>query len=210
MADDPFGTNTTLPDSIREIFMHLCQDVASLYYKWDFYLELFGEPEDAQLLSQMAGSAFQIIEESVRKDMAMAISRLNDPVATFGTHENISLANLVGRCPDVPGIDKMLLDFHAACEPLTKYRDKMVGHNDLKSRIEPHENPLPGIARSDIDTILKRSAELLNAVGRHYGDPSFVFDMMSPLGGASSLLSCLRRAREYADNERERHRRGLP
>lgn len=208
MAGDPFGANPSLPEDIREIFIHLCQDVASLHYKWDFYQDLFAEPEDANLLSDMAGWAFQIIEESVRKDMAMAISRLSDPAESFG-HENISLANLARRCPGVSGIDTILSNFQAACATVKKYRDKMIGHNDLKSRIEPHENPVPGIAKSDIDTILARAADLLNAVSRHYSDQSYVFDLMFPLGGAESLLHWLSVAKHHRDEEQEHRRRGL-
>jgi hypothetical protein len=207
MERELFGTAPALPEDVREVFKHLCQEVASLHYKWDFYQTLFSKPEITALLSDTAGWSFQIIEESVRKDMAMAISRLCDP-AEMGKNENISLANLARRCPKVPNIETMLAAFQAACEPVKKYRHKMVAHNDLGARIAPHENPVPGISRSDIDAILARAGELLNAVSTHSGGAGFVFQGLPAIGGADALIGCLKVARDQRKAYVERLRRG--
>jgi hypothetical protein len=50
MYADKLGYHPELPNKIREIFMSLCQDVAVLKLKWDFYWELFGNTENANLL----------------------------------------------------------------------------------------------------------------------------------------------------------------
>src|SRR5438270_30660 len=133
MAEGEFGYNPKLPEDIRELFQVLCQDVVSLRSHWDFYADLFGKPEHADLLSDMARGSFQIIEESLRKSMTMSFGRLADRAETFDRKDraNCSLATLVQRCGQVSGIDSTLQEFQDTVSPIKTYRDKRVAHNDL-------------------------------------------------------------------------------
>lgn len=151
--ENTFGYDSRIPKSIRGIFMWLCQDVAALQSKWDFYLELYSKEENTALLSELASWSFNIIEETLRNDMTMAICRLCDPSISMGK-ENLSLATLVEKCSDIPDMERQLVDFQVACEPISRWRNKQVGHNDLHTRIRPRENPLPGINKNKIDEIL--------------------------------------------------------
>ena len=83
MTADDYGYVAQLPADIREIFMWLCQDVAWLDRKWIFYLGLFGKPENYAVMDA-SPPAFNLIEESLRTDMTMAICRLSDPIASCG------------------------------------------------------------------------------------------------------------------------------
>lgn len=77
-----FGYYPKLPEDIREVFMWLCQDVAALREKWDFYQELF-DKGNIDLLSELARASFQIFEESLRDDLTMSICRLSDPAKSL-------------------------------------------------------------------------------------------------------------------------------
>ena len=124
MFDNTFGYETRLPDDIREIFMWLCQDVLSLWYKWEFYKALFSEEETTGLLSDLAPASFQVIEELLRGDMTMAICRLSDPpqFARMDKKDNLSIRTLVHRLGEPGDITALVEEFQEACEPVRQYR----------------------------------------------------------------------------------------
>ncbi len=185
MYDKAFGYNSLVPEDAREIFMWLCQDVAALHNKWHFYLELYSSEEHAALLSELALGSFNIIEESLRSDMTMSICRLSDPVKTAGK-PNLSLQTLAKKCHGFDGLSELPDDFLEARDPVRRYRHKRVGHNDLNTTIKPHENPLPGIGRTQIDTILDLAGRVLNVVYQNFVDSESSFTPFL-IGGADPL-----------------------
>lgn len=198
MYDEAFGYNSLLPGDIREIFMWLCQDVASLHNKWHFYLELFTSEEDTGLLSELALGSFNIIEESLRNDMTMSICRLSDPPTT-GKHKNLSLQTLSEECDHIDNVSKLLEAFLAACDPVRRYRHKRVGHNDLSTTIKPDENPLPGIGRRRVDEILELAGSILNVIYQDFVDSELAFQPFL-IGGADALLYWLRLAKQAEED----------
>ena len=203
MYSGSFGYDEKLPDNIREVFMWLCQDVASLHDKWDFYLKLF-DKKNTELLSELARSSFQIIEESLRDDMAMLICRLSDP-AHLGKGErardNLSFPNLIERLENLDNVKESFDNLTEACTTLRKHRNKRVGHNDLKTKIKPKDNPLPGIGRKDIDRIIQLAEEILNCIYQQYVDCELGFEPNN-IGGADDLVFWLQTAKEFDAMER--------
>src|SRR5579864_5809015 len=122
MPDDPFNYDARLPEGIRNIGMGLRQDVAYLHHERALYLELFSDPGNAALLTDLARSSFQIIEESLRNNLTMAICRLSDPAQSPG-EDNLSFATLVNLCDDIPSTKDALKDFHTACKPIRDLRN---------------------------------------------------------------------------------------
>jgi hypothetical protein len=175
--------------------MWLCQEVASLQSKWDFYLELFGKEQNTNLLSELARFSFNIVEESLRFDMIMAICRLSDPLKSVG-QENLSFARLVENCSDVSGLDVLRTEFQKACEPVRQLRNKRVGHKDLNTFIKPSENPLAGIDKEHMDLIVKLASNILKAVFQHYVAADVDFHTIAR-GGAKDLIFWLNEGREF-------------
>jgi hypothetical protein len=200
MTDNAFGYDIRLPDDIREIFMWLCQDVASLSKKWGFYQELFGSEETTRLLSDLARASFQIIEESLRADMTMGICRLSDPPQSVGK-DNLSILTLVYQLGEISDISILVNEFREACEPLRQYRNKRVGHNDLYTTIKFQDNPLPGIGRRHIDRIVQLAERILNTIYQHFVDGELFFQPVL-IGGANTLIFRLKMAKEYETKER--------
>lgn len=194
MFENAFGYDEKVPERIRTVVMWLSQDVASLQSKWDFYKKLFNNEQNTELLSELAAWSFNIIEESLRNDMTMAICRLSDPSKTFNK-ENLSLAYLVENCPEIPGLDAMLIDFQNSCEPVSKYRNKQVGHNDLSTVIKPRENPLPGINEEQINKVVKLASNLLNRVFSHFTKTELYFYTVSR-DDADTLVFWLRAGKD--------------
>ena len=202
MSNDAFGYEPKLPPEIQSICMELCQEVAHLNHKWHFYLDLFSLSENTDLLSEIAEASFQIIEDSLRCDMTMAICRLSDPKVSMGK-ENLSFDLLVSKCEPLPTIAailpelKILLEqFRLESKPIVQYRNKLVGHNDLITIIKPHENPLIGINRPMISNTLELAGKILKLIYGHYAKTDLHFKAFH-LGGAKALLCHLKIARDH-------------
>jgi len=194
MYKESFGYDLNVPENIRELLMWLCQDVASLYDKWDFYLELFSTKENTELLSELAVSSFQIIEESIRNDLIMMIGRLSDP---SNGKRNLSIETLIQNCDKIESSEiELLKEFKEKCRPVRKLRHKFVAHNDLKSRIKPKDNPLPGIGLDQVKKIIHDAGTLLNLVYQKYVNAELGFDIPIQIGGAKDLLYWLKKAKE--------------
>src|SRR5271157_5696642 len=194
MAENPFGYCPELPEEHRPIFQALCQDLAMLHLKWDTYLTLFGPTGDAGVLSNIDGF-LRTIEDSLRADMIMTICRLSDPEKSMGK-DNLTFSRLPQHFPRITDLAARVEVFNGACEPLRRQRDKLVAHNDLRTRLKPMENPLPGIGRAHIDQILSRADGILNHVLRHHADAEMWF-VPHLIGGAKDLVYFLKVAQEH-------------
>ena len=190
----PFGYAPELPEDIRTVFQDLCQDIASLHSKWRFYLDLFSDRDTVGLLNDIAMASFQMLEESLRSDITVSICRLSDPRKSCG-HENLSIKTLVDKSTEVQGLEELWKDFHSCCEPVTQYRNKRIGHNDLHAVLQPHDNPLPSISRTTIDSILSKATTLMNCVYHFYTRSEISF-MSFDIGGGKDIVFWLQRAWE--------------
>src|SRR4051812_47210191 len=121
MPAHDFGHIDVLPDDIRDIFMWLCQDVAALNRKWDFYQELFGDPENFEFM-RLSHWAFNLIEECVRTDMTMAVCRLSDPIKSCG-RENLNFRTLEDFYAQDAKLKELVDDFVTVCEPVKANRN---------------------------------------------------------------------------------------
>jgi len=195
MAENTFGYCQELPEEHRAIFQALCQDLAMLHLKWDTYLTLFGPTGDAGVLSGLVDGFLRTIEDSLRADMTMTICRLSDRMKSVGK-ENLTFSRLPGLFPQISDLAARVDVFNGACEPLRLQRDKLVAHNDLRTRLKPMENPLPGIGRAHIDQILSRADGILNHVLRHHADAEMWF-VPHLIGGAKDLVYFLKVAQEH-------------
>jgi hypothetical protein len=134
---------------------------------------------------------FNLIEESLRTDMTMAVCRLSDAAKT-SRYENLSFRRLEQFYPQ-DGILKQLVDtFVANCEPVTKHRNKLVAHSDKVTRLTPQQAMIPQIMKSDIESIMKSAREAINHVGKRYGGIEFGFGLPGD-GGADGLIYWLKK-----------------
>ena len=197
MYENAFGYDERIPEIIRTELMWLCQDVASLHNKWAIYSDLFNNKENTDILSELAFWTFINIEESMRNDMTMAISRLCDSAKTCGKN-NLSLAFLVENCPDIPDLSGKFEELFKTSDSVIIHRNKRVGHNDLNSVITPRENPLPGITKYQIDKIIKLAESILITVFLNYTKGELLFSTTGR-GGPGSLLFYLKKGKSRAN-----------
>ncbi len=196
MDEYTFGYYECLPENIRIIFMSLCQDVAHLHCKWDFYTGLFGEKQNNELLAELAPASFQLIYEALQNDITRAICRLSDPSESRGRDRG-SLKTLIKQCEGSEVLDRLFSDFQKACRPVRKYKNKPAEYRDLSAEIEPLENFLPGIPKDQISSILDKMADIMNCIVHKYGNTTLYFHPIVE-GDAKDLLSWLKKAKASA------------
>jgi hypothetical protein len=71
------------------------------------------------------------------------------------------------------------------------WRNRLIGHRDLKLALQQATTPLADASRKDVKNALKAIAAALNKLAAHYLDSFTAFDFGGPLGGAVSLLHVL-------------------
>lgn len=201
--DNPIGLFQELPESVRAIFQGLYEDLVSLHGKWQFYLDLFNDPETVELLNAVAMGSFQMIEESLRSDMTMSICRLTDPAQSCGK-DNLSVNVLVDKLRHIPELATLSQKFHDSCKPVRDYRNKRVGHNDLRAALKPRADPLPNVTRVDIEDILASGAKLINHVYHFYVNGELSFKPFGFGGGGKDLVHWLKDAWERDQEDRRR------
>ncbi len=198
--DRYFGYSEKIPEGARDIFMWLCQDVASLHDKWTIYKGLYSDPAITDLITYIAKDTFRTIEESLRNDMTMSICRLCDPASSFG-HKNVSFKALL-ELEKIQTIYRFDIEgFIKTCDPVVQLRNKRVAHNDKNTLLNPKENLLPGISKSLIDRIVNTAGEVLNRILALYDNSEMGFESLAP-GTVDTLVFWLREAKEYSDKER--------
>jgi hypothetical protein len=156
------------------------------------------------LLNGLAPAAFQLIEESLRVDMTMAVCRLSDPAQSLNKKDNLSMETLVQRMAHVPGLHTLWQQFQDECKPVRPHRHKRWGQTDFKTALNPKDNPLPGIGRTQIDRILQLAAAILNTVYCSVVDGELWF-RSRPIGNGRDLVHWLKVAAQHLAEETEHH-----
>jgi hypothetical protein len=156
--------------------------------------------ENHAILHDTAYLAFEAIEESLRIDITMTTCRLADPVKSMG-HENLSFARLAQYYATDAALGREIERFKGYCDSVLRRRNKLIAHHDLKTKLEPDSNLLPGIGRPDIEGIIASAAKALNIVAGVHADTEFRFEPPTLLDG-KALVFWLKKALDADLRER--------
>src|SRR5689334_11275256 len=98
-----FGYSEKLPESIRVIFVELCEDLVFLHNEWELFKDLYGSTHNRELMAELAYYSFKIFRRTLVDEVIIGICSLGDPARSGRNDErqNLSLAQLVERCPDL-------------------------------------------------------------------------------------------------------------
>jgi len=196
----------TFPESVRASFNNVWEDIASLHAKCRLYTDFYEPKENCEVMALIAPSAFQVIEESLRNDIVMAFGRLIDSPGK-GSRENLSLERclleLKNHCAAEIGArwDRQFEAIRTHCTAIEQWRNKRVGHNDRKTALEYHANPLPSIALPYIHDALGLLSGLMNDVQSAFEDGATYFFPLE-IGTGADLISFLKNALEASNQGR--------
>jgi hypothetical protein len=201
MAPFTEGSFDHVPSEIREFFSVLAFDVTWLNAKWKIYRQLFVSGNDVlDLLNSTAPSFFRILQDALKADIFLSISRLLDPPSTMG-RKNASFDRLVEHLGSAghdeagaalrPIVDQM----RATCEQILKRRNRILAHRDLPSALRLDMEALRIIDPGTIGEAIALAGGALNKVEALLSDRSTAFQGITLHDDANHLLALLRQVR---------------
>lgn len=204
MSTAPAASN--IPAPILPIYEALRKEVTWLHARWLIYRELYGESQRRiDLLNASAGFFFYVVEEVLRDEVQVCLSKLTDPASKGRAHKNLSLEQLYEglnahgdvvialRCRAI--LDRLL----AECETFRERRNKELAHLDLPTALKQVSTPIPGVSRQMVEDALRSVRELMNAVEVYYDDSETGYEHFVSTSGADALLAVLREGLRYED-----------
>ena len=155
-----------MPESIKDIFEELKNQVISVHTKWENYRQVFGTSEKRlKLLDECAHAFFLIIHNALIDDVLMSLSKLTDP-AGKKTKKNLSFEKLQKQVKKncdhelASELQERLDDLKEKSEVIRTHRDKRLAHLDSEVAMKQGLN-LDRISEKMID-------EVLTCVGEYY------------------------------------------
>jgi AbiU2 len=181
---DPLGTQ----------FFALWQELAILHFYWGEYVQLFGtKPTRIELMNDAAPGFFHMIQEELWESRLLHLARITDASATAGK-TNLTIRNLPGLISDAAVKAKVTPLIEAALkatEFCRDWRNRHIGHKDLKLALGDPAQPLAEASRKQVKDALKSIADVMNAVELHYCDSQTAYDLGGRFTGAVALLHVL-------------------
>jgi len=200
MTSKESDINQSIPEDLGALYGTLEREVQWLHAKWKIFYQLFVVSEErVKFLGNKAPGFFGIIQEVLRDDIFMALSRLTDPPRT-GNKENLSLERFVEQLKESEesdfyrGVSKQLNRIQSHCKPFRDWRNRKIAHRDLPTALEYHPDPLPGINREMIEDALRMIAGLLNRVLKHFEDAETAYEPVFLRGDGNTIVHYLRQA----------------
>jgi len=178
----------------------------ALWMKWKEYRALYGtNPETIDLLNQAAPAFFHHLQSVLWEDVLLHLCRLTDPVKSAGK-DNLTLACLPAAITEPP-IQRKVQSLVEIAQQKTAFardwRNRRLAHKELPpTSQEPVSLALA--SRRHVEEALAAIRDAMNCIENHYeNSPVRYEDVIEPLGGAASLLSCLRKGVDVPRRERD-------
>lgn len=184
-----FGQNLGL------LYTILLNEVSWLKVRWKQYQELFGtNPERIDILNEVAGLFFRIIQDGLLEDTLLHICRITDPPESAGA-ENLTIRRLPDLIEDedfneeIAGlVDNLVQETQFARD----WRNRRLAHSDLALAMEEGARPLEGVSRERINKTIGSLHQLLHRLSVQYSRQELSMEVITPADDALSLLYVLR------------------
>lgn len=181
-------------DTLGSLYHALWNELAWLYTKWREYVELFGTtPSRIDLMNQVSGLFFRVVQDSLWEDSILHIARLTDPPKSVGK-KNLTIRQLPDLIEETTLKERLseLIDLAVKKAEFSRdWRNRHIAHKDLDLALSNGAQPLKPASRAKVKEALSSISDVLNVLSTHYMDSTTLFERISGSGGAVSLLHVL-------------------
>lgn len=195
------------PD-LRTVYEALRAEVTWLHARWISYSQLFGKSQKrVDMLNECARSLFFFIHETLANDLLLSLCKLTDPASQGegkGRKENLSLNRLQERLEEfgeallAAECKVTLKEININAEPLKVLRNKQLAHIDLAVALEQSAQPLPQIAKHQIDEAMQLVRQYLNSIETYYNNNVWRYEHFMMVGtDGDALVDILRDGLRY-------------
>jgi hypothetical protein len=194
-------------DELGRIYNSLTNEVTWVQDKWNQYQQLYiDSSERIELLNNVAGHFFGVIQDVLLKDVILHLATLTDPPQSVGK-DNLTLQRLPNLLSDPILIEKVktLVDAAiASCATSKTLRNRLIAHRSLELAIASATVPLPNISYADIRKALAAIIAVINCLESHYFDSQIDEHIITPFGDAGSLVKYIFQGLKAENELRER------
>ncbi|WP_429032444.1 hypothetical protein [Bradyrhizobium sp. I1.14.4] len=144
-------------------------------------------------MNNAAPSFFHMIQEELWESRLLHIARITNASATGGK-TNLTIRNLPDLVPDAAAKAKVSALADVAIKTMEfcqVWRNRRIGHKDLKLAIGEPAKPLADASRKRVKDALKAIADVMDAVEGQYFDSQTGYDLATRYNGAVALLYVL-------------------
>jgi hypothetical protein len=196
-------------NNLSEVYLALYQEVISVRWVWNEYMQLFGNEERVKILNTAAGKFFNMIQGIMSDDVVLAISRLTDNTSSRGK-PNLTVKALDALVSEQHKAELLLLVNSAvdAAAFTREWRNRHYAHRDLAiSLLDDGISTLPNRTTDNIEKAISALQDVVRFLAQKYLDTHIVFDA-SGFSGAVSLLHVLRDGNQKRQDLLDKHKRG--
>jgi hypothetical protein len=182
-----------LGPELGPLYSALWSEVAWLHAKWNQYRALYAEsPDRIDLLNEVAGFFFRVIQNVLWEDIVLHVARLTDPLQSAGK-DNLTLLRLAETVKE-PALSFELKNLgkqaQSAADFARAWRNKHLAHRDLALAVDDRAaTSLPGISRKEIGRALVGAGRVLNKIESHFWQSETAFAQVIPGGGDAETLA---------------------
>ena len=198
-----------IPDSIREIYETIENELTWLHGRWIMYRQLFGgDSETLALLNQSAPTFFGMLQFLWLDYVVLEICSLTDRPSTFG-RENLVLKQLYEKLDrrKHPDLGRELIErdreVEKTCGRLRTIRNRRIAHRDQHAALGAYQTPVLGVSRKDVDDALEAMRAYVNTFRLAFMDSEMAFDQFELKDDAMTLVGKLQFALENMPEKRE-------
>ncbi len=186
-----------MPESIKDIFNELKNQVIWVHTKWENYRQLF-EASDTRLrlLNKCAHAFFLIIHNALIVDVLMSLSKLTDPAGkrkrkTLSFEQLQKQVKKNGDWGLASKLSEILGKLKEKSEEIQNYRNKRLAHLDLDITLKRAK--LDNITVKMIEEVLALAGEYMNAIEGHYYQTEVLYEGgISSYGDGDALVAILK------------------
>lgn len=199
---------SSIPPPIAQSYDFLKTEVTWLHGRWICYCQLFAVSlKRIEMLNECASTFFVIIEDVLRDEVLISLTKLTDPAKK---DKNLSLYYLQTKLnkhsdkalsgPNMLTLEKL----HGHCSPFREWRNKHIAHFDLPTAMKTRLTPLPEVSREKIDNALSTLREYLNAIEQHYDNSESEYQNVVMSDDSDALIETIRDGLRYEELIQER------
>lgn len=196
------GYVEAMGNDLGTTFFQLSRKLIELHIVWQQYRQLYGSDEETIfLLNRTAGLFFKIVQDQLWDSVLLGISRMTDSPSTAGK-KNLTIQSLKSLILE-PGLQR---EVEALCKAAVdaasyarEHRNKRIAHQDHSYIADRASNPLSGISRQSVETMLAALRDLLNKIDGHYRDAMMLYEKFVDSTGAMALVSNLKRLERLSE-----------
>jgi len=130
-----------LPETVNEYWNKFKEEVATIQYRWDLYLQVYGSKENVEIINYATGSFFCAMQDVILQYIEQALAKFYDPAEFRKRNEifkNLSLDRLEediktsGAETDFSNrLSGLILSYKDKCSCIKNMRNKYYSHYDL-------------------------------------------------------------------------------